>query len=101
VGAVVSNDEILEEDRKINAQHFENAFYSQPELRLIPSAQPRQSEKTIAAIDPSMILKQLADSPEMMNALASLIVAQAFARKDWYKIRLAKQLAKPHKLLII
>lgn len=73
---------ILDEDRKINAQRFENAFYSQPELRLIPSAQTGRSEKTIEAMDPSTIIKQLADSPEMMNALASLIVAQAFARKD-------------------
>lgn len=68
---------ILDEDRKINAQRFENAFYSQPELRgMLPARQEREN----VAVDPNMVINQLVQSPELMNTLASLIVAQAFTR---------------------
>lgn len=68
---------ILDEDRKINAQRFENAFYSQPELR---GMLPARTEREQAVIDPNMLIKQLVQTPELMNTLASYIVAQAFSR---------------------
>ena len=68
---------ILDEDRKINAQRFENAFYSQPELR---GMMPVRSERENSMIDPNMLIKQLVQTPELMNTLASYIVAQAFSR---------------------
>lgn len=68
---------ILDEDRKINAQRFENAFYSQPELR---GMMPVKSERENAMIDPNVIIKQIVQTPELMNTLASYIVAQAFSR---------------------
>ena len=68
---------ILDEDRKINAQRFENAFYSQPELR---GMMPVRSERENSMIDPNIVIKQIVQTPELMNTLASLIVAQAFSR---------------------
>lgn len=67
---------ILDEDRKINAQRFENAFYSQPELRTL---QPVSKEKCKESSDPSALISQLAQSPELITTLASMIVAQAFS----------------------
>jgi integrase len=67
---------ILDEDRKVNAQRFENAFYAQPELCQMSGQRPGQPMFS----DPSTIVQQLSKSPELINALASMIVAQAFAR---------------------
>ena len=59
---------ILDEDRKINAQKFESAFYSNPDLRnLKPPEEPKQT------VDISMLIKQLQESPELAAALANLV----------------------------
>ena len=64
---------ILDEDRKINAQKFENAFYANPDLR---NVKPPKAEIQPAQIDLNSLIEQLRKSPELANTLAS-IIAQA------------------------
>ena len=64
---------ILDEDRKINAQKFENAFYANPDLR---NVKPPKEETQPAQIDLNSLIEQLRKSPELANTLAS-IIAQA------------------------
>jgi integrase len=59
---------ILDEDRKINAQKFETAFYSNPDLRNVKP--PKESQP---AIDLSMLVEQLQKSPELAGAIAKLL----------------------------
>ena len=61
---------ILDEDRKINAQRFEEAFYYRPDLRQV---QPPQ-ESTPKAADLASIIAQLQQSPELISALRELLV---------------------------
>ena len=58
---------ILDEDRKINAQKFEAAFYSNPDLRNVRSPE-QQSTPDLAAL-----IEQLKNSPELVEMLAKLI----------------------------
>ena len=60
---------ILDEDRKVNAQKFEFAFYANPDLR---DVKPPAEQKT--AIDLGVLIEQLKQSPELAQALAGLIV---------------------------
>ena len=60
---------ILDEDRKVNAQKFESAFYANPDLR---DVKPPAEQKT--AIDLGVLIEQLKQSPELTQALAGLIV---------------------------
>lgn len=62
---------ILDEDRKVNAQRFESAFYANPDLR---DVRPPQ-EKTEATIDIAALIEQLQANPELAAALAGLIGA--------------------------
>lgn len=59
---------ILDEDRKVNAQKFEAAFYSNPDLRGV-----RPPEAPAGALDIGLLIKQLQQSPELASALAELI----------------------------
>ena len=65
---------ILDEDRKVNAQKFESAFYANPDLR---SVRAPQEEKTQPVLDAQTLLSQLQQSPELLSNLTSLILAQA------------------------
>ena len=65
---------ILDEDRKINAQKFESAFYANPNLR---NVKPPQVEPQAAQIDLSALIEQLQKSPELANTLASIIAQTA------------------------
>ena len=65
---------ILDEDRKINAQKFESAFYSNTDLR---NVKPPQEEPQPAQIDLNALIEQLQKSPELANTLASIISAQS------------------------
>lgn len=65
---------ILDEDRKVNAQKFESAFYANPDLR---SVHAPQEEKTQPLLDAQTLLSQLQQSPELLSNLTSLILAQA------------------------
>ena len=62
---------ILDEDRKINAQRFESAFYANPDLR---DVRPPQ-EKAETTIDIAALIEQLQANPELAAALAGLIGA--------------------------
>ena len=64
---------ILDEDRKINAQKFESAFYAKPDLR---NVKPPVEEAPAPQIDLSALIVQLQNSPELANTLASIIAAQ-------------------------
>ena len=66
---------ILDEDRKANAQKFETAFYANPDLRNVRPPEEPKSEP--AALDLASLVEQLQKSPELAQALASLISAQA------------------------
>lgn len=63
---------ILDEDRKVNAQKFEAAFYANPDLReaKVPTEQP-------AALNVELLIEQLRQSPELASALAGLIAKPA------------------------
>lgn len=64
---------ILDEDRKINAQKFESAFYSNPDLR---NVKPPQEQPQAQTLDLAALIEQLQKSPELANTLASLISSQ-------------------------
>ncbi len=59
---------ILDEDRKINAQKFESAFYANPDLRGVQA--PTEPQPTL---DVQSIILQLQQSPELLSALTALI----------------------------
>lgn len=64
---------ILDEDRKVNAQRFEAAFYSSPHLRPVHAP----VETNPAVVDAQSPLAQLQQSPELLAALAALLVPQS------------------------
>ena len=67
---------ILDEDRKVNSQKFESAFYSNPDLRNVrppEEAQPRPQQQTL---DIAALIAQLHKSPELATTLAALLVGQ-------------------------
>ena len=62
------------EDRKINAQKFESAFYANPDLRSVrPPEEPKESAP--ATLDLEALVEQLRKSPELANTLAALLVS--------------------------
>ena len=63
---------ILDEDRKINAQKFETAFYGTRDLRDVkppqdPAKEPQQN------VDLASLIEQLQKNPELVNTLANLL----------------------------
>jgi len=60
--------EILDEDRKVNAQKFESMFYANPDLRDVAPPQ-----ETTPGLDLAGLIDQLQKSPELANALARII----------------------------
>jgi integrase len=67
---------ILDEDRKINAQKFESAFYSNPDLRNVRPPKEPKAEPEQASIDLAGLVEQLQKTPELAATLAALIAAQ-------------------------
>lgn len=69
---------ILDEDRKINAQKFENQFYAQPDLRNVraPGAAVRVEEKKSQDFDLVSLAEQLQRNPQMASALVTLLAVQ-------------------------
>lgn len=67
---------ILDEDRKVNAQKFESAFYSNPDLRGVRPPEEPKAEPETATIDLAGLVEQLQRSPELAATLAALIAAQ-------------------------
>lgn len=64
---------ILDEDRKINAQKFESAFYANPDLR---NVKPPQEQPQAQTVDLAALIEQLQKSPELASTLAALIAGQ-------------------------
>lgn len=65
---------ILDEDRKINAQKFESAFYANPDLRSVrPPEEPKEAAP--ATLDLESLVEQLRKSPELANTLAALLAS--------------------------
>lgn len=64
---------ILDEDRKINAQRFEEAFYAKPDLRKV-EVPSQKAEET--AVDLNALIAQLQQSPELLETLARLVSAK-------------------------
>ena len=59
---------ILDEDRKVNAQKFEAAFYANPDLRDV-----KASKEDTNGLDVKGLIDQLQKSPELASALAQII----------------------------
>ncbi len=59
---------ILDEDRKVNAQKFEAAFYSNPDLRNVKPPEVQQN-----TLDLNGLIEQLKSSPELAQTLAKII----------------------------
>lgn len=59
---------ILDEDRKLGAQKFEDAFYANPDLRGVKAPPTPQ-------IDLNALIAQLQQSPELAQTLSNLIAA--------------------------
>ena len=70
---------ILDDDRKVNTQKFEKAFYFARDLHNVrPPEESAKSEP--AAPDIASLVEQLQKSPELASALAALIAGNAAAR---------------------
>ena len=67
---------ILDEDRKVNAQKFETAFYAKPDLRKVEEKEAQKKTEEKPAIDAAALVEQLKQSPELLAAIASLISSQ-------------------------
>lgn len=65
---------ILDEDRKINAQKFEIAFYANPDMRSIEQTIRKKTE--VPMQDSETLLKQIESTPDLMNALTQKIMEQ-------------------------
>ena len=70
---------ILDEDRKVNAQKFEDAFYASanPDLRTVrpPAKTQGPKEPESVSLDLNALVEQLRKSPELANTLAALLAA--------------------------
>lgn len=71
---------ILDEDRKVNAQKFEAAFYSNPDLRGVRPPEPAASVP--AAFDLAALVDQLQKSPELCEVLAKVLNGQIAGKGD-------------------
>ena len=72
---------ILDEDRKVNAQKFETAFYANPDLRKVQAPKEESAApETPSAIDLVGIMAQLQKSPELAAALTAMLSAASGGR---------------------
>ena len=69
---------ILDEDRKVNAQKFENQFYAPPDLRNVraPGNTMKTEEKKSTDFDLVSLAEQLQRNPQMASALVTLLAVQ-------------------------
>ena len=69
---------ILDEDRKINAQKFESAFYGNPDLRSVRAPEETKPQTPPAQTpDLASLIVQLQQSPELVALLSQLVNARA------------------------
>ncbi len=71
----------VDEDRKINAQKFESAFYANPNLRSVRSPE-KTKEPVPSTLDLETPVEQLRKSPEPANTLAVLLSAAGESEKS-------------------
>ena len=72
---------ILDEDRKVNAQKFETAFYANPDLRKVQAPKEESAApEAPSAIDLVGIMAQLQKSPELAAALTAMLSAASGGR---------------------
>ena len=72
---------ILDEDRKVNAQKFETAFYANPDLRKVQAPKEESAApEAPSAIDLVGIMAQLQKSPELAAALTTMLSAASGGR---------------------
>lgn len=65
---------ILDEDRKVNATKFENAFYNiKSDLRNVQAP----TDESAATLDVATLIEQLQKSPELLQTLSQLVSANA------------------------
>ena len=64
---------ILDEDRKVNAQKFERAFYANPDLRAVEKEinPPKEAEDNSAIL--KSLLEQLQANPQALSQLATML----------------------------
>lgn len=74
---------ILDEDRKINAQKFDMAFYTNPDMREVEKSMHNQATLN----SPDDLLKQLESTPQLMDAFTQKFIEQ-------YGSEIMSQLAK-------
>lgn len=65
---------IVDEDRKINAQKFEKAFYANPDMRGIE--QQIKNESAPPSANPENLMKQLEAAPDLMEAFTQKFLEQ-------------------------
>lgn len=65
---------IVDEDRKINAQKFEKAFYANPDMRGIE--QQIKNESAPPSANPENLIKQLEAAPDLMEAFTQKFLEQ-------------------------
>ena len=69
---------ILDEDRKLNAQKFESAFYGNPDLRNVRAPEEAKPQTPPAQTpDLASLIVQLQQSPELVALLLQLVSARA------------------------
>jgi hypothetical protein len=71
---------ILDEDRKINAQKFDEMFYGQEKRESRPSGGSKgsfQPEKDPAGVDAGQIMAMLTDNPELASEIRNLLTKTA------------------------
>ena len=66
---------IIDEERKINAQKFETAFYANPDMRLVERQLQPPVEQPKPDLDLQQLLTQLQENPELASQLKSLLQA--------------------------
>ena len=66
---------IIDEERKINAQKFETAFYANPDMRLVERQLQPPVEQPKPGLDLQQLLTQLQENPELASQLKSLLQA--------------------------
>lgn len=66
---------IIDEERKINAQKFETAFYANPDMRIVERQLQPPVEQPKPGLDLQQLLTQLQENPELASQLKSLLQA--------------------------
>lgn len=64
---------ILDEDRKLNAQRFEVAFYSNPNMQQVEAEVNKSTPAQDNGLDLQQLFSQLQQNPEVLGQLAALL----------------------------